>query len=484
MNSNIKTLDPHFNLFASYSKGKLEKENLKHANSSYYDLLPDGKIEKDILEDNLTRAFLITLSALKNNQIEEFLNNLSKGTPKFHIKKNTEIVLDLQNLNNEKLKEKISDKNTEKVLLTITTSNIICIDDIIKELINTSVEKGSRPDGWIIFNNTTILIESKIKDNELDKKQLIRHLKKQFQLNNDEIKDKVFSLISVTWKEVNNCLFNVTVNYENEISKIYLKHFKELLIMTGLNLDLSFITEEKQGYERNKAKAQFPLLLQKLDEKVKGLGFPPDFEIAKRPKADYLWDFYGIKNDNEVKKDPHYSIYFDEDYAGIALTIKDLDKKELKLLLSNNFKLIIESILSNKNGIELSRYRIKLNNYPNIYRFGGNNKARRGPSFVTFNFELNLYELQKKINTKNFSEQYQFLIKTIKDLNRFAKQFEFGIYIEYPNSKNSRSDFYISNKSLFAKVNEENGLLELFSNFMKSTQSIFFDILNSKRKIK
>ena len=284
----IDSKDPHFNIFYSYSLGGKRKNN---SEDSLDELNLKNKEQFEILEDNLTRAFLITLKSFQHNIIK-YLEQLFKEDY-IPIKKSKNVYFDLQNIVDKQLSEKIKGKETKKILLVI--SNLkpeITKKDLIKsEEKNRS--KGSRPDGWLILDDLAIMIESKIKHNKVDINQLARHIKKHFGIHEDNINEN-FWLVTRSWRQIIDFMkennFDNTNNNDNLIRNYFIKDFKEVLMKTGQNLDLSFITSEK-GYNRLDARQQFKLLLLRLDEKINVA--QSYLHRSGRPLADYIWDFYG-----------------------------------------------------------------------------------------------------------------------------------------------------------------------------------------------
>ena len=395
---NVSAKDLHFNLFYSYSVG-----GNKSSNSD--DEVADIQKEKyedrmQLLEDNLTRAFLIALGSLTPEQIRSYFNYLF-SQEKLKVKKSKTIHLDLQNIDkgSEDVLEKIKNGDIKKVLLVISDSKTEITQNELLKAVRNNVEGGSRPDGWVIFDDTVILIESKVSNNKVDLNQLARHLIRQFEKHN--LNDKTFRLVKKSWKEIID-LFFIKELRKNQISEILANDFKEVLMSTGQNLDLTFITK-RDGYNRLKARNQFKPFLIKLDEEIKN--YFPDLKRANRPLADYIWDYYGRVINGKVKQDPHYSIYFDVDGAGIFLTIKDKSKikrKFKKIINNGDFYNIIKRNVLDTNSISAvnrTRYRLELIKYKPIYNLLNPEKQhhQKGETITLFKFCISLAGLGYKI---------------------------------------------------------------------------------------
>ena len=335
--NNVFPHDSHFNLFYSYSIGGKEK-TIKDGETE--DVFKQkNKKQRDILEDNLTRAFLITIGSFSPKLIRAYFNILfSTDIPKIASSKN--IDLDLQNIDpgNKKLSEKIKDKNINKLLLVISDLEPkITKEDLLISLKNFNGNDKGRPDGWIIYDELVILIEAKIKINPVDPGQLVRHLNTNFGKNS--LNEHNFEFVKKSWKQIlavfsDENFINQYKNNFNEINNIFIQDFKDVLMKTGQILDLSFITDKNQGYSKENARIQFPLLLEAFDQKLKGTKFDFELKRAKRPKTGYLWELYEIKSQNKIINDPHYSFYFDIDGAGIGLTIRNRLKTRLMKLIN------------------------------------------------------------------------------------------------------------------------------------------------------
>jgi hypothetical protein len=463
MKNKIIRHDGHFNVFHSYSQGKQNSESV------------------EILEDNLTRAFLITLSYMESGQIIEFLNSTifhhkdCNISPILDTSSLDKIHFDLQNISDKGLRAFVKKSVVKKVLLTISPRQYNMVLQAEREFANDT--SGSRPDGWIILGEYAILIESKVNNNPLTEKQLSSHIKTHFGVSSE---DQNFNMIQITWSEIiagMKGFFKHDGSMEGSLQFAFYTQFREALMKSGQNLDLSFITDPGKGYNREDARNNFELLLSNFDDKIKAEGKHAHIKRGKRPKAGKIWDYYGYPNtDKSINTDPHYSVYFDIDGAGIAFTTKNITGKKSNQLNSiidhvafKNF--LRKSITLSK--IELSQCYFRLSNYRQIDMRPG---VQRGETFETFIHSMNLSEM-KYLTEKNFDKNYEIIKATILSQARHAKQFEFGYRYMYPNVEKigNREEVSIRSMSLDIFDNEQKLINRLF-NFIEETFNLYLEL--------
>jgi hypothetical protein len=115
--TSTKSKDHHLNLFYNYNNEHLSNTSIEEIN----------KVNtRSILEDNVTRAFIIFLDFLKkNHSLSDFIEILKKYIPNEKamtiLMKLEEPEFDLQNLNNVKDKKFVQSKDTKKLLLILST---------------------------------------------------------------------------------------------------------------------------------------------------------------------------------------------------------------------------------------------------------------------------------------------------------------------------------------------------------------------------
>jgi hypothetical protein len=477
--SNVHTYDPHFNLFYSYSIGGKKKTNKDDETEDTF-RGKDKEKRMEILEDNLTRAFLITIGSLTPQQIKNYFNILF-SKEEIKIKSTKEIHLDLQNYSkdNQKLSEIIQDENSKKILLVISdvVSNVT-EGELLSSLRKVGKDKtrGSRPDGWVFFNDTIILIESKVRDNLIMKDQLIRHIINQFGKNKEWHKN--FHFVSKKWEDLITT-FEFLGLKKNNISNILKDNFKEVLMSTGQNLDLTFITEG-EGYDKEKAKKQFPLLLNAFNKELKENQIDSYLSPSRKVKAGYLWESYNTSKNDKLIKDPHYSFYFDKDFAGIALTVSNYKKAKFKKLLESNelvnFIMKLFNEYKDQKRVLLSRYSINMSNYRKVdYKRG----QMHGEEHDTFKLEIELHEVVRN-NKDKYIKDY---LKSMIDFVDLVKQVDFKFMLRYPNVSK------IDNNRLTIQLREENKklfenpklLMDTFISFIKDTKDIFNCLINESK---
>ena len=257
----------------------------------------------------------------------------------------------------------------------------------------------SRPDGWIYSEKLAILIEAKVGTNAQDKWQLFRHLTNEngFKIDSKNVlggeKCKAYRLVNKTWNEISDLLGRVDPN------NMLVKEFKEYLIMCGEILDLSFIVKEEE-YNADKMRAQFPLLLSKLDSAISSLKIKEIDELTRgKRRLDGLWDYYGFKQPKkDIGHNPDYLIDFNKESALFYLRtnnhrqMKILLKTEQKAKEDNEFRRVLLDVLNTEEKLN-ERYFITLQTEKII---DWKNGAQHGEKFDTFFFGIALSELQKK----------------------------------------------------------------------------------------
>jgi hypothetical protein len=335
------------------------------------------------------------------------------------------------------------------------------------------------PDAWIYNDNFTILIEAKVGSNPIYKDQIFRHLSRDegfFIKRNQLIKgnkcDK-YEIIDITWKDIYNIFKKIPLE-KNGKEEFIINQYKEYLKMTAEVLDLSFIVKEDGGYDNEIAKNIFPKLLQELDESIKS-SEEIDIENLKRSnraKSGSLWDYYGIEKNKEVKQDPHYSVYFGEDGAGIELTTKH-KKSILKVLENKKLEEFLIDLFKHNTKASISRYSINLGTYKLIDKKKGQIK---GETFSTFSFSVNLFEL---FDQKNPAVEITKILNDMKKYAGMAKQIGILFMVTYPTvSKIKDGSEENTIRSMNKKIFEKNLLLPELIKFIKDTQSIFKDVVS------
>jgi len=453
-------MDKHFNIFQSYHGGNLDS--------------PD-KINR--LEDNLTRALLITLFKISENCPDQFtgiLNDLigdkSKGNCVFDLQnlkdkdalrklqKSTKKiflsiarnkhVIDAENLKKEyskveKMRGNLADNNKRKVLRDKIKQAEKKNQDIVFEGVKIKADELSsfysllhecRPDGWIYesIGDTplAVLVETKVGNNILSDAQIIRHLTDENGFNIQDFSNKVNDqmFICKTWDDIYRCLSN----YENRfpdnkngfLCEEVISEFKEYLEMSGevLNLVLANDNPNDPDILRN----QFRLFLELLDLEVEK-EFSGELRRGSR-NLNGNWDFYGKPDGAEIIKNPHFSIYMFEEGLGCVLTSskhktkKVLGHKLFKEQLNNFYNMNKEKMGSEFRFFELMNYRI----------IDWKKGQIRGDSADTFKLKIRFDELDKS------SLNIEDMVEMANKFAPLAKQIDIGVKIPWIKIKDKK----------------------------------------------
>jgi len=508
----------NFNIFQSYNSGS----------------------EKDLasvvqLEDNLTRALLVTLSNLERptqhlivtelfqlenlDKTEDIKYDLQNPTSKLPLAGKQKTIVTIQRYAS-KIKKDDFVQNIEIINIILKDYNVK-EKRAIKEII-VSAEKNdndlnkltaygmadvkptmlasilnligdNRADGWIITNNNVILIEAKIGDNEVSKYQLYRHLSKKngFGIAPSSIqkgnKCQDYLLRHITWDDTYNLLKSIEDQHVIKgKDRFMIKQFLNYLEMNGEVLDFSSLVHNGL-IDKDYLKSQFKLFLDKFDKRI--ANNPYNLRKAGRPH-DYLWDSFGLVHEREVLSDPHYTISFNESKLGIALTLSN-DILNASLFNKSKDRIVEECLkmISGKTEKRLEQYYIGLQKYRLVDRKGN---SQKGETFNTFNLFGRLSDILKRKDTEElrknalnvFLSTFPYLIKL-----EIGKQFEIGIQIDLLQFKKVRanepmeSQLRAINKDLLENPEK---LIEQFYAFIEDTYELFkdFALLQNKKAFK
>lgn len=472
-------MEKHLNLFYSYNQGNLSNsERIKQ------------------LEDNLTRALIVTVKGLEiSNQIK-FARRLLKKD----FIASTSFVFDLQNTNNYDRKS-ISERFI--IVLQRSESNFISSDftnlrasfldsktelqkaEIIKNIkkhlsseeesdffikntpikfseLNSILQMiyGNRADAWIIGDKETLLFETKIGNNVVSKYQIYRHItgKNGFNLKPNEIDSKV-SIINITWEEISSILLNLK-DTASEREGFLISSLIEYISMTGQRLNLNYIIGGEIDTEIHRE--QFSLFLSSLDAKLKEKNLP--FERKNRNKTE-LWEVYGIRDEeDEIPQDPHYTVAFWEDRITVYLTSKS--KKQINFNLSN----LIENFFNQKSKTSktLSRYFLKQSQYKLVDNQRG---QIQGEKHTPFTFYIQFPEIGNNIKSIcNFVVEFARM--------NIYKQFELGyevLFFDFSRIRETNQENQIRylNKQL---LENPQAIVDDFANFIEETADLYTEM--------
>ncbi len=476
-------MEKHLNLFYSYNQGNLSSsERIKQ------------------LEDNLTRALIVTLRNLETfSQIKFLKLLLSKN-----IVNSKSFVYDLQNTSEYKSK---SDTAKFLVVLQRDKSNFDLNDfqnletsflenktDVEKKEIERDVRKhiatesqedfqinnivfkfselnsllqffyGNRPNAWIIGEKEVVLLETKIGYNSASKYQIYRHItgKSGLNLNPQKLKNHPvnLSIINITWEEIGK-IFQGLKSETNQTELFLINQFLEYISMTGQKLNLDYLV--KGEFESELHREQFSLFLNQFDKKIAEKELP--FKRHHRAKAG-LWEPYGMKlSENEISKNPHYTIGFWD--SGIVISLTTNNYKQINA----EFLTLMENFFSQKlqKPLLLKRYAVSLKKYHLVDWKQGDQRGETADSFELY-FEFS------EIKT-NFSAFSKIILELTK--LKIYKQFDFICQIRFFDfskirEANQESQIRYLNKQLLENPKE---LIEEFVNFMEET-SVMYNQMN------
>jgi len=347
------------------------------------------------------------------------------------------------------------------------------------------------PDAWIYNDEAAILIEAKVGSNPIAPYQIQRHLthKNGLKIELKEIQkgdkcNKYSEIVCLTWERLFDVFEGIMEKIDHSEKKdiFLIKQFKEYIAMNNEKLELRFITNENEGYDREKARELFPPLLEKLDQKIAKDSRTSKIGLVRsnRPKSDFLWDFYGIKNNVKVQQDPHYTINFDRSGAGIALTTKT-SKKIKKLLSSSYLRDFIQDVLEkNPSSALRSRFSINLSNYRLIdWKMG----QMKGETFSTFAFSINFFELNDDM------KEIEFLLDDMMKYSKFAKQIGISFMVTYPDvskikeKQSSEENKNQSDEASIRKLNRDlfedyDRLLQCYVDFIDQSNPLFKELIS------
>lgn len=207
-------------------------------NDRHLNMFHSYNLDNELIEDNLTRAFIVTLSFLSPKLLTQYLFRLlNKYSTTIKIIDFSKVGFALQaniDINNEQLR-----KVTHRFILTITGDGVIHGmdgDDDHKIFDKIRGSKLISPDAWI-YDLTSLppeycfLIESKLIYNNLSAEQVIGYSKEFYGTNSiEEFKQ---SLINITWYDVLEvCTYfceKMDDGIINSQELSILKHLKEFL---------------------------------------------------------------------------------------------------------------------------------------------------------------------------------------------------------------------------------------------------------------
>jgi ribosomal 50S subunit-associated protein YjgA (DUF615 family) len=422
---NDHLMDPHLNVFYSYDRGKYNSEKGKE------------NLQKQ-LEDNVTRALLITLSQLAKSNRLRFIGELMGGKENDNCEEDFDF--DLQAL------RKGYSKNAEnKFLLTITKSGKV------SENSDTSHDdQGSRADGWILNNNLCILIEVKVGETEVSKSQIERHItdSKGFGVSLSDVKQ-----IHKKWQEIDFMFANLEQNLEQEKEMFFVSEFRRFLNMIGEVMNFSQFYENKDLVNDDIRNSQLRLLMDRVILELNDDEFRKYGQITN-------WGYFTINGD----KNPHISFSITEHEIQCSLTVSESKTNIIDSFLSNQeFKKELSNLLTS-DYISKARHIISLRNDRLIDRQRG---QIRGRKLDTFLIKLNFCENQLN------PERLNSILEALQSCSGLGKQLEFILNIRIPEDRDYSDGLMASNKEL---LDNPEKIVALFVEFIRAHKSLAKEI--------
>lgn len=195
--------DPHLNIFYSYNR------------------------DNELIENNMTRAFIVLLKYLSNSNKNKLLSILFNET--YHDKS---IGLALQG----NIDSSIIQKSKIKKVITLTDYN--CVEGLenyndYNKYQEVGISELNRPDAWIYDSELyefCYLLEAKPLMVELKAAQYISYAKQYFNYSYTELEH---NLITITWYDILQALPMINAN-EQEL--ILISDFEEYLLFCGIKI--------------------------------------------------------------------------------------------------------------------------------------------------------------------------------------------------------------------------------------------------------
>jgi hypothetical protein len=252
-------------------------------------------------------------------------------------------------------------------------------------------EKGTIPDGLIIDDNTSVLVECKVASRK-DSGQLRRY--------NEIFYKKSAVLKEIYWEDIYGIARQVEKKGKRSVGTYLVKQFSEYMeIVNMAGFDGIPFFKADEAYDKNTASK----ILNRLGVEIKPWLEDNNFILGERPKTATVWDYFYDKNIKEKnpRKFPHYSIYIFPESFGVDMLFH---KQELRKILKNEK-------LKNKFYDQLEKLAEKSPDY--FFRFvhyrllrnkGIRGRARTGKNYHTLEFKIQLSRFIKK-NENNWREK-------------------------------------------------------------------------------
>jgi len=262
--------DKHLNLFYTYNR------------------------DTELIENNLTRAFIVVLSAVSDKTRCRLLSALLEKSRKMTQKPAGIAGVDFTNACfalQSNIDRAIPQNSSRKVLLTISTEPLdLSSYPIATEIMQPdeySYESGftSVPDAWIYDDTYCLLLEVKVGDYPLNISQLHAHAKDWFGLSLEHL-DSHHALCSVTWTDVLEVLDDMQKERAciHPVEETLLQHIKEFVgyygyrLFAGIDFSALNVPPDFATAASLSSNASIDKPFVEID--LRSLAPPPDFVLA------------------------------------------------------------------------------------------------------------------------------------------------------------------------------------------------------------
>lgn len=489
------------NLFKAYSGGN--QEDLEHM---------------DRLENNVTRAFVITLQYIHADAPDMFLRILGEITgDRGKLSEAKQVWFDLQS-GSQKLVAAAQKNGVGKIILAISsrkedTPTFSCVtqfDRLLKDFADMSdndkkkflkslaklQKKGESenevrislmgteysfsprkaenvyrlvhdniPDGWVVAPGSyAILIESKIGGGRICEEQLFRHAtgNNGFKLSAQDVKNNgSVQIVCVTWAKACDALVRASKQLKGMSLKIT-EQFLEYMEMSGEKLNFEFFL--RGAYDENRMRNQFPLLVEKMQQKLKERKIP--LEAENRPLTG-VWQRFKSGTEGDI----FYTLRASDSGVEISLTAHKAMKR--KLYLNNRWAYILWDMCSDSGKWLRHRYQVMLHDYRLVDRQKGQMK---GESQELFNYRFTLGTVETKGDLDSLVAIGKKLVK-LKDVKQLDITFKVGVIDKSKIKLREEGTFRAENAKL---LSDPEALLDAFCDFVEKTLPVYNECAKAK----
>jgi len=346
-----------------------------------------------ILENNLTKSFLITLIHSKIAKYE-FLKLLKKKSKIFRSMQNMQITENNVDLNTNKI---ITNKRLRSILLLISSK-------YSKEIIINEQDKEENRilDAFISGNRINIGIEVKL-HSSIDRNQL----------EDERNQINARKILKITWEEIHSRFNNAFSNLsnKNKNNEIILKNFIELLEVLNM---YEFEKIDPTELDEEKIKDYYEKIIDKI-QNDKSLRY---LETDNRSKWVNLYE----RNSNSNLS--HYSFGCDFDKFRIDLVIRNKELKNLKNIFKSKEKIQkqekIINLLKKLHNKKTGKWYLESEHYKNLNP-AGVGPQRMSDAYKTLLAKMNLQENFNDNEFENYISKIVLFQNNPKQINIFVE---------------------------------------------------------------